>query len=199
MPASSLVASVAAQERRQRGRVKVSRELRIRPADFNDGSFEEVRSTLNASRDSFNFFTPHDGYYKGMRLLISPASASPAGACEEGSEVVRVRRQGAGFGVAVVFSKHSTVSSGHVQSRKPAKNERRCAQRQPFIATAEVIDVRTGGRLSVRTTDLSTGGCYIDTVNPFPLRGRKSLLFAPRSSSVVGPPRDLSDDEKTLA
>ncbi|PYU36369.1 MAG: hypothetical protein DMG31_01140 [Acidobacteria bacterium] len=184
MQASSLAAPVAAQERRQRGRVKVSRELRIRPADSNDGSFEEVRSTLNASRDSFYFFTPHDRYYKGMRLLISPASASLAAACEEESEVVRVHRQAAGFGVAAVFSKHSTVSSGHVQSGKPAKNERRCAQRRPFIATTEVIDVRTGARLSVRTADLSTGGCYIDTLNPFPLHTTVWLQIQKESATV---------------
>jgi hypothetical protein len=169
MQASSLIAPVIAQERRQRGRVKVSLELRIRPADFNDGSFEEVRSTGNASRDGFYFFTPHDRYYKGMRLLITPASGSPTGAWEKTSEVVRVHRQGVGFGVAVVFSKHSTASSGHVHCGKPAKNERRCAQRQPFIATTEVIDARTGGHIWVRTADLSMSGCYIDTLNPFPL------------------------------
>jgi hypothetical protein len=169
MQASSLVAPVAAQERRQRGRVKVSLELRIRPADFNDGNFEEVRSTLNASRDSFYFFTPQDRYYKGMRLLITPASASPTGAWEKAGEVVRVDRQGAGFGVAVVFSKHSTVSSDRVRSRQPSENERRRTQRQPFIATTEIIDVRTGGHIWVRTADLSMSGCYIDTLNPFPL------------------------------
>ena len=170
MQAASPVAPVAGQERRQRGRARVSLELRIRPAAFNDGSFEEVRSTLNASRDGFYFVTPDDRYYKGMRLRITPASASPTGAdWEEGGEVVRVHRQGAGFGVAVVLSKHSTVSSGSVQSGKANENERRSARRQPFIATTEIIDVHTGGRSLARTADLSTGGCYIDTLNPFRL------------------------------
>ena len=170
MQTSSLSAPVIAQERRQRGRVKVSLELRIRPADFSDGGFEEVRSTLNASRDSFYFFTPHHRYYKGMRLLVAPASASSTDACEKASEVVRVHRRSAGFGVAVVFSKHSTASSGPVQSREqPSEKERRRIQRQLFVATAQIIDVRTGGRNWARTSDLSMSGCYIDTLNPSPL------------------------------
>src|SRR5438445_259141 len=119
-----------------------------------------------------------------MRLLISPASASLAAACEEESEVVRVHRQAAGFGLGAVVSKHSTVPSGHVQSGKPAKNERRCAQRRPFIATTEVIDVRTGARLSVRTADLSTGGCYIDTLNPFPLHTTVWLQIQKENATV---------------
>jgi PilZ domain-containing protein len=158
--------------------------LRIRPADFNDGSFEEVRSTANASRDSFYFFTPHDRYYKGIRLLITPASASPTGAWEKVGEVVRVDRQGAGFGVAVVFSKHSTVSGDRVQSPQPGKNERRCAQRQPFVATTEIIDVRTGGRSWMRTADLSMNGCYIDTLNPFPLHTVVRLQIQKENASV---------------
>jgi hypothetical protein len=176
---------VAAQERRQRGRVKVSQEVRIRPADFNDGSFEEVRGTANASRDSFYFFTPHDRYYKGMRLLITPASAlQQTGAWEKASEVVRVDCRGAGFGVAVVFSKHSTVSSDRVQSQQPGENERRGAQRRPFIATAELIDVQTGMRCLMRTADLSTGGCYIDTLNPFPLGSPVRLQIQKEGATV---------------
>ena len=163
------MASVAAHERRQRGRVRISLELRIRPADFNDGSFEEVTSTRNASRDSFYFLTPHDRYYMGMRLRITPASASPTDVWEKGGEVVRVHRQGSGFGVAVVFSKDSRASTGLVEAGQPSLNGRRGARRQPFIATTEVIDVRTGGRNVALTDDLSTAGCYIDTLNPLPL------------------------------
>ena len=163
------MASVATHERRQRGRVRISLELRIRPADFNDGSFEEVTSTRNASRDSFYFLTPHDRYYMGMRLRITPASASPTDVWEKGGEVVRVHRQGAGFGVAVAFSQDSTASTAQLQAGEPNLNQRRRAQRQPFIATTEVVDVRTGGRILARTADLSTAGCYIDTLNPLPL------------------------------
>jgi len=119
-----------------------------------------------------------------MRLLITPAAASPTGAWEKASEVVRVERHGAGFGVAVVFSKHSTVPNGHLQSGQPDKRERRCTQRQPFIATTEVIDVRTGGRSWARTADLSMSGCYIDTLNPFPLDTIVRLRIQKESATV---------------
>lgn len=168
--APSPVSSVADQERRQSGRARVSLELRIRPAAFNDGTFEEVRSTLNVSRAGFYFFTPNDRYYKGMRLRITPAAASQTEAdWEKTGQVVRVHRQGAGFGVAVELSKHSTVPISSVPSGEANKNERRSAGRQPFIATTEVIDIHTGVGSPVRTADLSTGGCYIDTLNPLPL------------------------------
>lgn len=170
MQTSSLAAPVTAQERRQRARVRVSLELRIRPANLSDGSFEEVRSTLNASRDSFYFFTPHNRYYKGMRLLVTPASASSTTDCQKASQVVRVHRRDAGFGVAVVFSKPSMGSSGPARSiQQTDEKERRCIQRQSFVATTQIIDVRTGGSNWARTADLSMGGCYIDTLNPFPL------------------------------
>jgi hypothetical protein len=47
-------------------------------------------------------------------------------------------------------------------------NERRRAQRHPFIASAEVEDLAVGSRLPTRISDISAGGCYVDTVNPFP-------------------------------
>ena len=47
-------------------------------------------------------------------------------------------------------------------------DERRRAPRHPFVAAAEVEDVAVGSRLPTRVSDLSVGGCYVDTVNPFP-------------------------------
>lgn len=41
---------------------------------------------------------------------------------------------------------------------------RRC----PFVASAEVTDVSTATTLSARTSELGIGGCYIETLNPFP-------------------------------
>jgi hypothetical protein len=41
---------------------------------------------------------------------------------------------------------------------------RRC----PFVASAEVTELRSGARLSARTSELGLGGCYIDGLNPFP-------------------------------
>jgi len=46
--------------------------------------------------------------------------------------------------------------------------ERRRSVRHPFIASAEVEQLAVGSRLPSRISDLSVGGCYVDTVNPFP-------------------------------
>jgi len=47
--------------------------------------------------------------------------------------------------------------------------ERRNGDRQPFTAAAEVVDLGSGARFSTRTTDLSPGGCFVDTIVPFPV------------------------------
>jgi hypothetical protein len=49
---------------------------------------------------------------------------------------------------------------------EPAKQRsvRRCA----LVASAEVTELGSGAKLSARTSELGLGGCYIDTLNPFP-------------------------------
>jgi len=46
--------------------------------------------------------------------------------------------------------------------------ERRTTTRFPFTASAVVFDVLTKTRVVGRSGDLSLGGCYIDTMSPFP-------------------------------
>lgn len=48
------------------------------------------------------------------------------------------------------------------------RTERRRESRQPFIASAEIIDERENARTSSRVTDLSRHGCYVEMPNPFP-------------------------------
>ena len=45
--------------------------------------------------------------------------------------------------------------------------ERRSAVRYSFIATAEAVELRSQTRVTGRCSDLSMGGCYIDTLAPF--------------------------------
>ncbi len=40
--------------------------------------------------------------------------------------------------------------------------------RYSFIAAAEVMSLNTDTRLSSQTSELGMGGCYVDTLNPFP-------------------------------
>ena len=48
-------------------------------------------------------------------------------------------------------------------------HDKRVDPRVPLIASAEVIEVASGARLTARTSDLSRTGCYIDTLNPAPM------------------------------
>lgn len=44
-------------------------------------------------------------------------------------------------------------------------------RRQPRISvslSAEIVDIKTGVRITGRVTDIGTGGCYVDTMNTFP-------------------------------
>jgi hypothetical protein len=47
--------------------------------------------------------------------------------------------------------------------------ERRHHLRFPFSATVEAIETKTGTKVTGRTTDLGLGGCYVDTLSPFPV------------------------------
>jgi PilZ domain len=51
---------------------------------------------------------------------------------------------------------------------QPAK--RRSVLRCPLVASAEVTELGSGSsaKLSARISELGLGGCYIDTLNPFP-------------------------------
>jgi hypothetical protein len=48
----------------------------------------------------------------------------------------------------------------------PAKQ--RAARRCPFVASAEVTEISSETHISARTSELAVGGCYIETLNPFP-------------------------------
>jgi hypothetical protein len=55
-------------------------------------------------------------------------------------------------------------------------DERRRTLRFPVSATAEMQELRSRTRLSGRASDLGIGGCYIDTMSPFPVGS--SLLIS---------------------
>jgi hypothetical protein len=47
------------------------------------------------------------------------------------------------------------------------RTDRRCEDRYPFIAMAEIVDQDENARTSSKISDLSVHGCYVETVNPF--------------------------------
>jgi PilZ domain len=183
---SSAPAAQARTERSQIRRAGVSLQVRIRTADFNDGNFDEVRLTQNASRKAIYFLTEINRYYKGMRVRVTSPCNSEAGAVnlEQIGEVARVHKRHDGYGVAVVLligaqpseirsvAPAPTVTSANHQVSGIAStgpSERRCAARSPFLAPVEMVEMRTGSRIQARTSDLSPQGCYVDTLNPLPV------------------------------
>ncbi len=46
--------------------------------------------------------------------------------------------------------------------------ERRRSPRYPFIASAELIEEKADVRIASRVSELSSNGCYLDMMNPFP-------------------------------
>ncbi|MFZ0636243.1 MAG: PilZ domain-containing protein [Candidatus Acidiferrales bacterium] len=65
--------------------------------------------------------------------------------------------------------KYSLESSKISGQATASGAERRGDARHIFTATAEVVELGTGARFSTRTTDLGPGGCFVDTLVPFPV------------------------------
>jgi PilZ domain len=61
------------------------------------------------------------------------------------------------------------MPSGAVES---GSAERRRYARYPFTGTLEAVEPDSQTRIHGRTADLSEGGCYVDTLNPFPAQTR---------------------------
>lgn len=182
-------------------RAGISLQVRIRTADFNDGNFDEVRITQNASRKAIYFFTELNRYYKGMRVRVTSPYNPEASAVnlEQIGEVARVHRRADGYGVAVVLlagaqasempSAGSSATPQGTNTRvvtmtSSAGSERRCAPRSPFVAPIEIVEMRTGSRVQARTSDLSPQGCYVDTLNPLPV-GTAVRLQIHRSGLIL--------------
>lgn len=45
--------------------------------------------------------------------------------------------------------------------------DRRAAERFPFSAVTEVVDIATATRITARVSDISLTGCYLDVINVF--------------------------------
>lgn len=79
---------------------------------------------------------------------------------------------GEGGGIVMRESKHEKSAGERSKSGKYAGStqvvERRQSVRFQFTASAQVVDRLTGARFSTRTTDLGPGGCFVDTLVPFP-------------------------------
>ncbi len=62
--------------------------------------------------------------------------------------------------------------------------ERRSASRQHFIAEAQIVELKTGAKLLARSCDLVVHGCYVDTLNPFPVGTRVRIRLKKGNTTV---------------
>jgi hypothetical protein len=63
--------------------------------------------------------------------------------------------------------------------------ERRSFPRYHFTAAAEALDAQHRTRMNARTSDLSKGGCYVDTFSPFPLKTPVKLRLSCEKASFT--------------
>lgn len=171
------------QERRKHRRTCIRLSVRVRPANSQDGYFEEILETVNSSRGGLKFITTSGRFYPGMRILTTfPYSCNHdrVTGAEENGVIERLEAiSDKALGVAVRLTKsgstgqmdarvrpYASHSTPAAQTRKGT--ERRLSVRKPFSASATAVEENSETRLQVRCSDLCLDGCYVDTLNPFP-------------------------------
>jgi hypothetical protein len=70
-------------------------------------------------------------------------------------------------------------------SDEPGPRERRFSVRYPFAADAEILDPKSGMRLSGVTSDLSLGGCFVCTHRSLEVGARVHLTLRHKTQSVT--------------
>ncbi len=97
----AVISPLPPKERRRTRRVKILKPARVRPAD--PQYKEEVRTTLNATRDGLYFTTWAEHYYVGMRVCATfPYASVDVCNSEYLGEVVRIGRlEDGSLGIAV--------------------------------------------------------------------------------------------------
>ncbi len=101
--------------KRSSRRAKIAKPLRVRPSEPRDEHFEDLPTSVNASKDGIYFTTRKPNYYKGMRVFVTfPfSSAHDPMNCEYVAEVVRLETlPHSKFGVALHFLMTVNFNSG---------------------------------------------------------------------------------------
>ena len=65
-------------------------------------------------------------------------------------------------------SKKKASGSTPAAGKDSQPGKQRAVLRCQLVASAEVTEPSSGTRLSARVSELGLGGCYIETLNPFP-------------------------------
>ena len=107
-------------EARRSRRAKIAKPVRVRPSEPRDDHFEDLPTSVNASREGIYFMSRRNSYYKGMRVFVTFPFSSQLDPmnCEYVAEVVRVEELPNGkFGVAVHLKMTMNVGSNQPLSR----------------------------------------------------------------------------------
>jgi hypothetical protein len=113
-PGSLTTTEAPTAEHRRARRAKMARPMRVRPSEPRDDHFEDLPSSVNASKHGIYFVSKRTGYYKGMRVFVTfpYTSAHDPMNCEYLAEVVRIDTLPNGkFGVAVDLKMSMNMSS----------------------------------------------------------------------------------------
>ena len=62
-------------------------------------------------------------------------------------------------------------------------HERRTRKRYPFTATVEAEELESGTRIIASSSDLGMGGCYVETISPFPVESTVKLHLIKKRTS----------------
>jgi PilZ domain len=174
-PGAPANTSPSGTERRKQKRASISLAVRLRPADPNDEGVEEILRTVNSCRTNLYCTTASDHYYPGMSLRITfpfHSAHDSLTASEDTGELSRLERlPDHRFGLAILLRGPANAGA-HALTRSYASGklgrERRLAVRHSFTAAAVVISPQGQMHVQARCADLSTNGCYVDTMNPYP-------------------------------
>jgi len=76
------------------------------------------------------------------------------------------------------------LNVSRLRSGAPARDERRRSVRHTVSAVVQIVDMRSGTRLTTRASDLGLGGCYVDTLTPLPA-GTEVRLALHRDNTLI--------------
>lgn len=63
----------------------------------------------------------------------------------------------------------SADSPSEYQGVERRQNDRRRDLRFPFTVFVDAVEYQSKAKISGRTSDISSGGCYVKTIGPFPV------------------------------
>ena len=82
--------------------------------------------------------------------------------------------------------KHDAASADATVSSTTSVKERRRWPRFSLTAATQVTELNSMARIEGRCTDLSAGGCYVDTLNPFPVGSMVQVVVAQGERKFTG-------------